>query len=145
MKLELKNLILVTYGDREMWGTSKERKPDGIYNLIKNEEIRDDTIITVDSSTRSAGVPLLKETTKVPTLMMQKVSVGHHTFLIDPPTKTWEKLLKMWENKGLKERMVIQIYTLSGKEAAFVEITSMYKTSYPGKPIRVSLKLIVWL
>lgn len=144
MKPEFKNLILLTYGDQEMWGTSKDRNPNGIYNPIKNEEIRNDTTVIVDSSTRSVRVPLLKETTKVPVLMMSKISNGHKVFIKDY-TKTWASILEKWNNKKPEERLVIQMYTLTGRDSAIVEITSMHEMPYAGRPIRISLKLIVWL
>ena len=144
MKPELKNLILLIQGGKECWATSKEKEPNEIYSRIENEELCDDKLFITDGFKESLAIPLIKETTKVTTLMMQKISMSHRTFLIDPVTKTWKELLKKWEEKELEEKMVIQIYTLSGRERAIVEITSMYETAYPGKPIRVSLRLILW-
>lgn len=146
MKLELKNLTLFLLLGKDRWITSRQKEPNEIYNRIRNEEIQEDErMYMTDSFRASKTIPLIKETTKIPTLMMSKISMGHQTFLLDPPTKTWKNLLITWKNKKPEERMVIQIYTLSGRERAIIEVTDMSETCYPGKPIRLSLKLIVWL
>lgn len=89
-----------------------------------------------------------KEETKniniiIPNLMMQKLEMGQQTFLLDPPAKTWKKILQVYENTP-QITQVLQLSTTRGKQV-ICHLTHAYETIYPGQPIRIMLEVILWV
>lgn len=79
----------------------------------------------------------------IPNLMMRKLEMGQQTFLLDPPAKTWKQLCEICRDMP-QVVQILQLSTTRGEQVV-CHLTNIYKTSYPGQPIRITLDVVLWI